>query len=154
MIRTSTKIVGALALAGALMSNGPVSAAQPGAVMEGDLNQPRTIATVDIPVDCDAAQTNQTKTATLSVKIFQSVGRLLNIGTGSADPTCTGSPVDYTVAVTAIQGLKFQPGPATILIKLTETITTTTPNANPLLPPDVTVNVVETESGARINLKP
>ena len=44
MVKTSTRIVGALALVGALMSNGPVSAAQPEPGMQGDLNRPRTSA--------------------------------------------------------------------------------------------------------------
>ena len=90
------------------------------------------------------------RTTSVSVKIFQSVGRLLNIGTGSGTPTCTGQLEDVTITVNAIPGLKFQPGPSTILIKLTET--TTTPPVPPLTTP--TVTITETESGARIDLRP
>lgn len=120
MVKTSTRIVGALALAGALVCSGPVLAAKPaqgGGGLIGDLTTPaRDTAIVKVPVDCDAALANQTKTASVSVKIFQSVGRLLNIGTGSVSstaqlPICTGSPIEIDVTVNAIPGLKFQPGP-------------------------------------------
>jgi hypothetical protein len=150
MVKTSTQIIGALALAGALMSNGPASAAQPTPGLQADLNAARTSADVVVPVDCDAAQADQTKTTSVSVKIFQSVGRLLNIGTGSGTPTCTGQLEDVNITVNAIPGLKFQPGPSTILIKLTET--TTTPPVPPLTTP--TVTITETESGARVDLRP
>lgn len=155
MVKTSTRIVGALALVSALAGSSAALAAQPGAGLEGDLNQLRTSADVVIPVDCDAVTGTQTKTASVSVKIYQSVGRLLNIGTGSGVPTCTGQPEPVVMTVNAIQGLKFQPGPATILITLKETITTTTPNPDPLNPtPVVTVTTTETETGAKINLRP
>ena len=36
-------------------------------------------------MDCDPAEASQTKTTSVSVKIFQPFGRLLNIGTGSVD---------------------------------------------------------------------
>ena len=145
MVKTSTRIVGALALAGALLTNGPVSAAQPTPALEGDLSANRMSAEVMVPVDC--GEPGQTTTASLSVKIFQSVGRLLNIGTGSAVPNCTGQAVDVPITVYAIPGLKFQPGPATILITLTETTTSSaTPPVITPLPP--------VETGARIDLRP
>jgi hypothetical protein len=162
MVKTSTRIVGALALAAAIASSGPVLAAKPGKGgggpgMLGDLSAARDSVIVKVPIDCDLAGVNQTKSESLSVKIFQSVGRLLNIGTFSVassplQPLCTGSATEIEVTVKAIPGLTFQPGPATILIKLTDTTTTTTPNVNPLLPAEVKVDVVETETGARIDL--
>ena len=153
MVKTSTRIVGALALAGALMSNGPASAAQPAPGLQGDLDPTRTkVEDVTVQVVCYPLPqgSTATKTASVTVKIFQSVGRLLNIGTGSGVPSCTGQAEDITTTVDAVSGLKFQPGPATILIKLTET--TTTPPVAPATTP--TVTIVETESGARINLRP
>jgi len=165
MVKTSTRIVGALALAGALVTSGPVSAAKPAQAGQGgligDLSSARDSAIVKVPVDCDAIQpgSTDTKSASVSVKIFQSVGRLLNIGTGSVtstvqQPICTGSQTEIDVTVTAIPGLKFQPGPATILIKLTETTTTTTPPVPPATVPTVAVTIDETESGARVDLRP
>jgi len=159
--KKSTRIVGELALASALVSSGPVSAAKPvqggGQGLFGDLSPARDSAIVKVPVDCDPAGANQTKTASVSVKIFQPSGRLLNIGTGSVEstaqqPICTGSQTEIDVTVNAIPGLAFKPGPATILIKLTETITTTT--TTPPTPPTPTVTIDETESGARIDLRP
>ena len=95
-------------------------------------------------------QARKTTTASVSVKIFQSVGRLMNIGMGSGTPTCNGQQEDVTVKVNAINGLKSQPGPSTILITLTET--TTKPPEPPLTTPVVTIT--ETETGARIDLRP
>lgn len=165
MGKKSTRIVGALALAGALVTSGTVSAAKPahggGGGLIGDLSPARDSAIVRVPVDCDPAGANQTKTASVSVKIFQPSGRLLNIGTGSVASTaqqaiCTGTQTEIDVTVNAIPGLAFKPGPATILIKLTETITTTntTPPVAPATGPTVTVTVDETESGARVDLRP
>ena len=165
MGKKSTRIVGALALAGALVTSGPVSAAKPaqggGGGLIGDLSPARDSAIVKVPVDCEPAGESQTKTASVSVKIFQPSGRLLNIGTGSVESTaqqliCTGSQTEIDVTVNAIPGLAFKPGPATILIKLTETITTTTttPPVPTATQPTVTVTVDETESGARVDLRP
>ena len=159
MVKTSSRIVGALALAGSLVCTGPALAAKAGGGggpgLIGQLSSLRDSATVKVPVDCDPAGANQTKTATVSVKIFQPSGRLLNIGTGSVEstaqqPICTGSPTEIDVTVNAIPGLAFKPGPATILIKLTETTTT------PPVPPETTptVSILETESGARVDLRP
>jgi hypothetical protein len=109
---------------------------------------------VKVPVDCDDVQSGSTdtKSASVSVKIFQSVGRLLNIGTGSVtstvqQPICTGSQTEIDVTVNAIPGLKFQPGPATILITLTETTTSSAP-------PPVITPLPPVETGARIDLRP
>ena len=161
MVKTSTRIVGALALAGAMLSSGPVLAAKGGKGgggpgIPGDLDQSRTSVAVMIPVECAApvvnGTTTTTTTATLSVKIFQSVGRLINIGTGSGTPTCNGQTTDIAVTVKAVTGLTFQPGPATILITLTETATSSTPSLDPLNPTIVTSPPEITETGARIDL--
>jgi hypothetical protein len=171
MVKTSTRMVGALALAAALVSSGPVLAAKPGKGgggpgLLGDLSPTRDSATVMIPVVCAANPippvTNQTQTqsAIVSLKIFQSVGRLINIGTGSAESACTsaGQLLNIQVEVKAIEGLNFQPGPATILETITQTVTTTTttPAVPPALPTvTVTVNVIaDSETGARIDLRP
>ena len=162
MVKSSTRIVGALALAAAMLSSGPVLAAKGGKGggpgMLGDLSPTRDSVIVKVPVDCDPVPpgTTTTKSETLSVKIFQSVGRLLNIGTfsvsSSVQQICTGGPTEIEVTVKAIPGLTFQPGPATILIKLTETTTTTIPPVPPAITPTISVSVTETESGARIDL--
>jgi len=164
MVKTATRIIGIMALAAALVSSGPVWAkpkqgvGAPGLV--GDLSPARDSAIVKVPVDCDVAGADQTKTAKVSVKIFQPSGRLLNIGTGSVESTeeppliCTGSQTEIEVTVNAIPGLGFKPGPATILIKLTETTTTTTMSNDVPPVPVETVVVNETESGAIINLRP
>jgi len=111
------------------------------------------------PTAPGAGQT-QTQSAIVSLKIFQSVGRLINIGTGSAESACSsaGQLLNVQVQVEAIEGLNFQPGPATILKTITQTVTTTTTTpAVPPAPATVTVTEViinETETGARIDLRP
>ena len=172
MIKTSTRIVGAMALAAAMAGSGPALAAKPGKGgggpgLLGDLSSARDSAIVMIPVVCatnplpPGANQTQTQSASVSVKIFQSVGRLINIGTGSADAACTsaGQLLNIAVEVDAIDGLNFQPGPATILKTITQTVTTTTttPAVPPAVIPTVTVTEViinETETGARIDLRP
>ena len=154
MVKTSTRIVGAFALAGALMSNGPALAATSVVLNpNGDLlSKSRNSAGLTVSVVCDAAVVGQTKTTSLTVKIFQSVGRLLNIGTTNPAEslTCTGNAQQIDVTVDAIPGLAFQPGPATALVTLTET--TTVPN--PVIgQPDITTTIV-TEIGGRVNLHP
>jgi hypothetical protein len=149
MVKTSTRIVGALALAGALLTNGPVSAAQPTPALEGDLSANRMSAEVIFPLVCAAVQppANDTKTASVSVKIFQSVGRLLNIGTATEEGLpCTGNSMNVTVTVDAIDGLKFQPGPATILFTVTEQTTASVGGTVSSSPP--------VDTGAKINLRP
>lgn len=154
MVKKSTRLVGALALAGALVSNGPVSAAPNGALI-GDLNTARDIAVVTIALDCAALNppvAGQSNIAIVSVKIFQSVGRLLNIGTGSSQVTCGAGLEDPTINVQAIKGLKFQPGPATILV--TQTIQTVQAGVLPTDPVTVVATVDDDEYGARIDLRP
>jgi len=102
----------------------------------GDLNGPRTIATVSITTVCTSGQS-----AALTVYIFQSVGRLINIGVGTvAAFTCSGDSDVSTVDVSAIPGLKFQPGPATLLVH-TET-------------DDGLGTITKSDSGAKVKLRP
>lgn len=122
----------------------------------GDLAPNRASAVIPISVQCDETTVEgQSKTASLTVYLFQSHGRLINIGVSRADetpvPQCDGNSANMDVEVFAIPGLKFQPGPATVLIKLTEQ--TTTPGATPDAPPNVT-GTTTTESGDKVNLRP
>jgi hypothetical protein len=124
-----------MALAVVLFSAGAV-AADTTVDPNGDLNGPRTVATVSITTQCTSGDT-----AALTVYIFQSVGRLINIGIGNAAPTCTtGVDVVSSVDVAAIPGLKFQPGPATLLVH-TET-------------DDGLGTITKSDSGAKVTLKP
>jgi hypothetical protein len=91
----------------------------------GDLAPNRGSAVIPISIQCDQATgQGESKTASLTVYLFQSVGRLINIGVSKASdtaaPQCTGNSAIVNVEVFGIPGLKFQPGPATVLIKLTE----------------------------------
>jgi len=65
----------------------------------GDTNGPCTIATVSI-----TTQRTLNHSATLTVYIFQSVGRLINIGIGTESFTCMGGNDLSTVDVLAIPG--------------------------------------------------
>lgn len=134
----------AMALAAVLFTVGAAVAADPTVTVDpnGDLNGPRTGATVSITTQCTLVSGD---TATMTVYIFQSVGRLINIGIANAVPTCDGTAQDLLVS--AIPGLKFQPGPATLLasIAITTTDSTTTP-------PTTTVTTFST--GAKVNLHP
>ena len=111
----------ALALAAVLSMSGTALAKNGNNGVNGDLSSDRTQVTValnELP-----ACTSPT-TGSLSVYIFQSVGRLVNIGTYSGSVACTGSPTDLPdITVTAVPGLTFPPGPATLLIRYTTTTT-------------------------------
>jgi len=133
----------AVVLAAVLFTNGAAVAADPTVTVDpnGNLNGPRDIATVSITTQCTLA-TGQS--AAMTVYIFQSVGRLINIGVANLVPTCgTGQDVD----VSAIPGLKFQPGPATLLVSIAITTTDTATT-----PPTTTVTTFST--GAKVKLHP
>ena len=123
----------------------------------GDLAPGRASALIPISVQCDGTTNEgESKTASLTVYLFQSVGRLINIGVSrasdtAAPPQCDGNSAIMDVEVFAIPGLKFQPGPATVLIKLTEQ--TSIPGPTPEASPTVT-GTTTTESGAKVNLRP
>jgi len=139
---------GALASAGLLMAMGavPAATAQGDVSANGDLSPNRSSAQLTVAVQCDApVNVGDTKTGTLTVHIFQPSGRLLNIGIGTSPITCDGNQADVIVDVDAIPGLKFKPGPATVLLKLTEQ----TQDSNQLVTEDTT-----TESGSKTNLRP
>lgn len=147
IIRNGLK--GALAGAALLLTSAavPALAATIGVTGTGDLSPNRTSVELTITLQCDApVNVGDVKTATLSVHLLQSVGRLINIGIGS-DPTiiCDGNQANVIVDVNAIPGLKFQPGPATVVLRLTEA-TTDVNNA--------TAPAITTESGAKISLRP
>ena len=138
-----TALKRALAVAAVLAMASTASAKKPSdSGVSGDLSPDRTSATVTVSATCDSA--TQGTTGTLSVYIFQSAGRLINIGIGSGTITCNNPATsqEQEITVTAVDGLAFRPGPATLLIRLTTT--NTIPNA----PPTVS------ESGSTINLHP
>jgi hypothetical protein len=123
----------------------------------GDLASNRASALIPVSVQCDQATgEGESKIATLTVYLFQSVGRLINIGVGTLSgtdaPQCSGNSGLVNVEVSAIPGLKFQPGPATVLIKLTEQATT--PGPTPADPATPVGNPTTTEIGDKVNLRP
>jgi hypothetical protein len=77
-----------------------------------DLLPGRDEATVMVNVTCTLNDN-----ATLTVHIYQSLGRLINIAIGTHAFTCTGNPESHPVSVFAIPGLKLQSGPATALVR-------------------------------------
>ncbi len=134
----------AVVLAAVLFTAGVASAATTVTVdPDGDLNGPRTIATVSITTQCTLGVSD---TAAMTVYIFQSVGRLINIGVVNAVPTCDGTDHVSLVDVSAIPGLKFQPGPATLLVR----VAITGPD-----PADATKTVTTfSDFGAKVKLHP
>jgi hypothetical protein len=123
----------------------PVAAATLGVSGTGDLSPNRTSAELTITVQCDAATPGDTKEANLRVHLFQSVGRLINIGIGTEPVNCTGPQANVIVDVNAIPGLKFQPGPATVVLKLTEQTKDST---------EAIIEETTTENGSKVNLRP
>jgi hypothetical protein len=138
----------ALAAMTVVMAGGvmPVAAAPGGVTGTGDLSPDRTSAELTVAVQCDApVNVGDTKTGNLTVHLFQPSGRLLNIGIGTAPVTCDGAQANVVVDVDAIPGLKFKPGPATVVLKLTEQTTDSTA---------VVTDSATTESGGKITLRP
>ena len=137
-----TALKGAMVLAAVLAMSGTALAKKPAGVGGGvpaDLSDDRTSATVTVSAQCDPL--TQGASGILSVYIFQSVGRLINIGIGSGTVLCTNATTDQSIVVNAIPGLAFQPGPATLIVKLT--------TVDPL-----TLLPTVSESGSRLNLHP
>lgn len=79
---------------------------------DADLLPSRAEVTVIVNVTCTANDN-----ATLTVHVFQSLGRLINIGIGTHAFTCAGNPESFAISVLAVPGLKFQPGPATAVVR-------------------------------------
>jgi hypothetical protein len=116
----------ALALAAVLAISGTGWAAKPTFAGPGVAGQftdsTRTIVTVSVPVPQQVCQTNTaTQTYSYSVKasILQPSGRILDIG--FSEPTDFNCLLDQNVnvTITAIQGLSFKPGPATLIYQVT-----------------------------------
>jgi hypothetical protein len=129
---------GAVALAAILAVSGSAMAKKNsnGGGLPADLSDDRTEVTLDVS---DLPACPLSTSGTLSVYVFQSVGRLINIGTYSGVIPCSGAPTTVEdIIVRAVPGLTFQPGPATLLIRYTAT--------------DAMAQPTITETGARINL--
>ena len=148
MIRTN-RFKYALSLAALLAANAAAPAIADTSVAligTGDLSLDRTSAQLTVSVQCDAAvNVGETNAGTLTVHIFQSSGRLINIGIGNAPVTCDGNQADVLVDVNAIPGLKFKPGPATAILKMAEQTTDST---------SAVIGSKTTESGSRVTLRP
>ena len=152
----------ALALAAVFMMTGDALAKKPantgnaGATV--DLSADRKTVTVNVTPQCHTPTVpGGTLTAEYSIYIFQSVGRLINIGIGDGEVSCTAlTPTG--IVVDAIEGLTFQPGPATMIVKFTTFQTILVPLIDPAtgLPTGATTTVETaigtSESGARVNL--
>jgi hypothetical protein len=151
-IRKLNGLAGALALTTALAAGEVVlAAAAPGGnqAADGDLSANRDSAEVTVSAQCSApTNMTDTKTGEVTVHIFQSVGRLLNIGIGHAPLTCDVNQASIDVVVNAIPGLKFQPGPATLIVKVTEKTTTNSMGTM------TTTNTTTSETGSKVNLHP
>lgn len=140
----SALVVGSMLIASAAM---PVAANNKGGpTTSGDLSANRASADLIVPALCESpVNVGDTKTGTLTVYIFQPSGRLLNIGIGTADVPCDGTQANVMVTVDAIPGLKFKPGPATVVYAMTEQ---TMDSAGAVTASSTT------ESGATVNLRP
>jgi len=135
-----TRIKAVVALVAVLASSGVASAKKPVPGLPAQLSADRTSVDLTIAVQCDPATTLNSQ-GTLSVHIFQSVGRLINIGSANYNVTCTGIETSQPVTVEAVDGLSFQPGPATLIYRFTTTDSVTL------------IDTVQ-EKGARLNLHP
>ena len=128
-------LVAVLALNGAALAKKPANNGVP-----APLSPDRTSAAVTVIAPaCDPANT-MGAAGKVSVHIYQSVGRLINIGIGSATVTCTNLDTSQEITVNAIPGLAFQPGPATLVVRFSTS--------------DLLGAETVQESGARIDLRP
>jgi hypothetical protein len=140
-MRKLTGFKGAAALLAVLAMNGAASAKKPANNgVPAPLSPDRTSAAVTVITPaCDPANT-MGATGKVSVHIYQSVGRLINIGIGSASVTCTNLETSQEITVNAIPGLGFQPGPATLVVRFSTS--------------DLVGAETVQESGSRIDLRP
>ncbi len=113
-LKRAMVVAAILAMSGTALAKKPAGS---GGGVPADLSDDRTSAAVTVSAQCDPV--TQGASGTLSVHIFQSVGRLINIGIGSGTLVCTNAPTAQSIGVNAIPGLAFQPGPATLIVKLT-----------------------------------
>ena len=147
--KTMRTLKWALALAAILAMASTASAKKPASLgVSGGLSADRTSVTVSVTTPACFSVSDPTivpppppAVGTLSVYIFQSVGRLINIGTSNTSVICDGAKLTQDVTVNAIPGLTFQPGPATLLIRFSAP-------QDPNNPSTVTI----TETGSRIDL--
>jgi hypothetical protein len=142
---------GAVAFAAILAMSGSAIAKKNnnGGGIPADLSDDRTTVTLSVTPQCQQSSTvGATVSADYSVYIFQSVGRLINIGIASGEGLPCNSTTPIDIIVEAVDGLTFQPGPATMILKFT-TIESTTPVGGT---PTETQVGIPIESGARINL--
>ena len=145
--KTMRTLKWALALAAILAMTSTASAKKPASLgVSGGLSADRTSVTVSVTTPACFTDTltippPPPAVGSLSVYIFQSVGRLINIGTSNTSVICDGATLTQDVTVNAIPGLTFQPGPATLLIRFSAP-------QDPNNPSTVTI----TETGSRIDL--
>jgi hypothetical protein len=123
-----------IAFAGVLLIGGPAFADISVDVDKVDLLGNRT----DVEVDLTATCTNTADTGNVTVSIYQSVGRIVNIATGTSSFACSDGTQQITVSLPD-GNLKFQPGPATLYI------TGSTTDINNVTSPTF-------EFGAKVNL--
>jgi hypothetical protein len=140
-----------LAMSGSALAKKPASLGGSSATLSSDR---KTVIVNATPRCMQSTVPGSTLSADYSVYIFQSHGRLINIGIGTDEGDCSAAK---EITVEAIEGLTFQPGPATMIIKVTtyETVTTSTPSPTTGQPPVVTTSetpIGTFESGAKINL--
>jgi hypothetical protein len=140
---------GAVALAAILAMSGSAVAKKNkgGGGIEAALSPERDSVTVSITPQCQTGTPGATSNADYSIYIFQSVGRLINVGIGTGTLPC-GNTTPVDIIVNAIDGLTFQPGPATMIMKFTTMETTTPPGGTPT---EAQVGI-PIETGQRINL--
>ena len=121
--------------------NGAASAKKPANNgVPAPLSPDRTSAAVTVITPaCDPANT-MGATGKVSVHIYQSVGRLINIGIGSGSAVCNNLETSHEITVNAIPGLAFQPGPATLVVRFTTS--------------DLLGTETVQESGSRVDLRP
>jgi hypothetical protein len=140
-IRRLTGFKGAAVLVAILVMNGAALAKKPANNgVPAPLSADRTSAAVTVITPaCDPA-TTMNAAGKVSVHIYQSVGRLINIGIGSGSVVCNNLETSQEITVNAIPGLAFQPGPATLVVRFTTT--------------DLLGTDTVQESGSRIDLRP
>jgi hypothetical protein len=143
---------GIIGLAGFLLLQTPAFADTNSLQIDGNgnLSHSRNSATLTGTIACDAGESG-----TLTVHIYQSVGRLINIGTGNvASVTCNGNSGVWSATVNAIPGLQFQPGPATVVVRSVTSMTTVV--TDPTTQQETTTTVVTSDSdfGGKVNLHP
>lgn len=154
-----TTLKWALAVAAVLAISGTGWAAKPtfaGPGVPGQLDPTRTIVTLSVPVPqqtCHANTATQTYSYSVKASILQPSGRILDIG--FSEPTAFDCVNDQNVnvTITAIQGLSFKPGPATLIYQVIETTTTTvvTDSLTGATTTVTTTNVIN-EYGSTVNL--